>query len=730
MGKVQVAIFWHQHQPYYVDPVSRETAMPWVRLHTVKDYYGMALLVREQPAIKLSINLVPSLLKQIEEIHSGEVKDLLLEIARKPTADLNQDEIIRILDDSFMLNWQTMVNPYPRFRELLLQRSYGRRQASDVLSRFAEEDLRDLLVWNNLAWIHPCAVEQDDTLKALMKKGKDFSEDDKSYVLDSHIEIMKQVVPLHKELQDSGQVELTTSPFYHPILPLLCDIRSARETRPHIPLPDTPYDYPEDAAAQVRKGIEYHQKVFGDAPRGMWPSEGSVSREIIPIVASAGIEWLASDEGILEESFGIGLHRDENYHLRDPSVLYRPYRVCEGGQSVKMVFRDHYLSDLIGFQYQRMSAEDAVDDLMHRLHRIASRSGEPPLLVSIILDGENAWEYYSNSGADFLRLMYRRMAEDPQIETVKIGDALQNHSNPKMLPHMKAGSWINHDFYTWAGHPEKNKAWQYLHRTRSFLKGKEQSGTVPDTASIERAWEEFYVAEGSDWFWWYGDDHSSSQDDLFDRLFRQHLKNVYTALGDEPADFLNNAICGTKLHQLYTEPRGLLRVVVDGTRTDYFEWTAAGLYSVEREQGAMHRVSGRLIRNVYYGFDLENLFVRIDPEETEWGTNLAQISIRLLFQLEQPLVLHIDELQSETPRMRLLRGTARKSRSQVLGSVARGQILELACPFDLLGLKQDDDVSFAVTVCRNNTIVQRAPENASFRLRVPSEYFEEIMWRV
>ena len=730
MAKLIVSILWHQHQPYYVDPIRRSTFMPWVRLHAVKDYYGMAQLVREQPKVRLTVNLVPSLLKQIHELVAGEVKDELFEICRKPVDALADADAVRVVDECFMLNWSTMVNPYPRYRELLTRRDFGRKSPERARKQFAARDLLDLMVWNNLSWIHPWVIEQDERLAALKNKGRDFTEPDKHYVLEKHLELMRAVIPLHRQMQESGQIELCTSPFYHPILPLLCDITAAREARPGTPLPDAAYHYPEDATAQVQRAVRDYRELFGVNPRGMWPSEGSVSRAIIPVLSSAEIKWMATDEGILEASLGEPLARDSAETLMNPSRLYRPYRVSEAGQSIAIVFRDRYLSDLIGFKYQWVGADEAVNDLIQRLHRVARHDSRQPFLVSIILDGENAWEHYPNSGADFLRLLYRRLAEDSTIEMLPISEAIAAAGEASPLDHLKPGSWINRDFNTWVGHREKNQAWEYLARTRSFLKGKEESGTVTDPQVLAQAWEELYVAEGSDWFWWYGDDHSSGQDDQFDRLFRLHLQSIYRALGEKPPDFLNNAICQVQLRELFTEPRSFLRVTYDGRRSSYFEWVAAGHYDTEKDRGAMHRSTERPVQHVYFGFDADHFFLRLDPEEDKWGENAAELSIRVRFNLKTPVQIQIARLDTDVPTLRLVRGEGPDEEAELLESIASDQIVELGCPFAKLGLKEGDEAPFAVIVYRNEQVVQRAPENTIITLRVPSGNFEQIMWRV
>ena len=302
MSDLAVAFYWHQHQPYYPDDIQGGNPMPWVRLHGVKDYYGMALHLLEVPEMRCTINLVPSLLVQLLAYTDHNASDQPLDLSRRPAGDLGNADALYVLDQFFMANPDHVIRPWPRYYELYLRRGLGKNSAREALRRFNERDLRDLQTLFNLAWIHPLAFERDADLRGLRDKGKFFTEDDKKLVLDKHLEILRQILPLHKRLQESGQVELTTTPFYHPILPLLLDPKLARQAMPDVKLPRHTGGYPEDAAVHVRRAIEQHAKLFGTAPRGMWPAEGSVCQEMIPLLAQHGVRWIATDEEILSQS--------------------------------------------------------------------------------------------------------------------------------------------------------------------------------------------------------------------------------------------------------------------------------------------------------------------------------------------------------------------------------------------------------------------------------------------
>ena len=511
MHEVSLAFFWHQHQPYYPDDVGGENPMPWVRLHGTKDYWGMAMLLKEVPELHATINLVPSLLQQLLAYTDGGHQDTHQRVSHLPPDGLSEDDLYYLLDNFFMVHPDQMIRPYPRYHELYKKRGLGVDSAERARKRFSKKELIDLQCWSNLVWIHPLAFEHDAELAEFRNKGRNWTEAEKQWLLDKQMELLKQVVPLHRELLDRGQLELTTTPFYHPILPLLWDKRLARRAMPNVMLPKHLEGYAEDAREHLRRAVEFHEKLFGQKPRGMWPSEGSVCQGIIPAIAEAGIQWIGTDEEILSCSTDGWVSRDGNGYLRNPEMLYRPWRVDEQGKTLQIVFRDHAMSDQIGFHYQRYAPEQAVGDFIGKLEAIGNatggNAGHRPTLVSIILDGENCWEYYPNAGVEFLRGVYRRVVQHPKITPVRVGDYLARYPATDKLGHLFPGSWIQHNFGIWIGHPECNRAWDAVYETRQWLLGMTARKSKP-ADKVAQAWEELYIAEGSDWFWWFGDSHT------------------------------------------------------------------------------------------------------------------------------------------------------------------------------------------------------------------------------
>jgi alpha-amylase/alpha-mannosidase (GH57 family) len=728
MQPVTFALFWHQHQPYYPDDVSGETLMPWVRLHATKDYYGMALHLKEVPEFRCTINLVPSLLMQLEAYASGR-SDRHLDVSRLPADGMSEADVLYLLDNFFMANVDTMIRPHERYHELYLKRGFGTDPVLDALPRFSVRDFRDLQVWSNLTWIHELAFDRDSELREFRTKGRGYSEGEKAWLLERQRKLVQQVIPLHRELAESGQVELTTTPFYHPILPLLWDKRSARQAMPGCALPRHLESYRDDAQIHLRRAVAYHKQLFGAPPVGMWPSEGSVSQDIIAPIAEVGIEWIATDEEILRESTNGWISRDGQGHLRHPEMLYRPWRVESGERSLQIIFRDHALSDLIGFHYQRDDPERAAGDMLGKLlaigRAVESNNAGRGALVPVILDGENCWEYYPDGGVRFLRALYRGAVEHPQIRPQRVRDYLREQPATDRIGSLFAGSWISHNFAIWIGHPEDNTAWDLLHQTREFLKQAEAERKASPEA-LAKAWEELLIAEGSDWYWWFGDDHSSAQDSLFDQLFRKHLQNVYVRLGAAPPNVLNQPIKRLERRAIHTRPTGFCPVKVDG-RLTYFEWICAGHYVCGSERGTMTKVTHGPLREIYFGFDAQRLAVRIDTGGQAAEALESIDELRLRFVEPAGLEIRITGFRAREPRGKLYRDDKLVGKAAV--EVAVDRILEAAVPFEDLGLAADATVQMVVEAFLKKQSVDRAPQEGVLELTVPSPDFERIMWQ-
>jgi alpha-amylase/alpha-mannosidase (GH57 family) len=529
---LKLSLIFHMHQPSYQDPVTGRYLMPYVMLHGIKDYLGMARLSQKYPRVKTTFNYVPSLLEQALDYAQNPVKDHYRCLAKKDPKDLTHEEKAFIIKNFLVKN--KLAEESLRYIELFNNVAAGRP--------LSDGDFCDLQVLSFFIWFPKQIIEEDPALWALYKKGKDFNAQDKQVLFARIDHYMKEIIPALKALQERGTIELTTSPFYHPILPLLHSSAFAKVKMPGSKMPKRKFRRPEDVIYQIDSAVRFHEKVFGKKPEGMWPSEGSVSSRIIPPTDEAGIRWIASGQHNLVNS--LHYSRGRPYWPLAGHELYSPWRAVNGKHRAFMVFRDDGLSDLIGFHYSKYTyGSDAVNNLFGHLRNIKAdlernpgSLGDRPGLVSLILDGENAWEYYPGNGRYFLEELYSRLSrEEDGIETTTVTEYLDEYGCPEenVLSKLSPGSWIGGDFATWIGSPGSNKAWQWLIETREAI-GK------AGARAPRKAWECMYRAESSDWMWWYGGRNATEQYPIFDHLFRSNLIMVHTLCGsDPPADLYN-----------------------------------------------------------------------------------------------------------------------------------------------------------------------------------------------
>jgi alpha-amylase/alpha-mannosidase (GH57 family) len=507
------------HQPYYKDLLTQVSDLPWVRLHGIKDYLDMVQLLERFPRIKQTFNVVPSLFEQIEDYNAGRVKDTFFELSRKSAAELTKEDKEFILRNFFSINKERVITTFPRYYEL-----YKRKQ--DNLE-FSTQDYLDLQLCFNLAWIDPSFRKSIPELKKIMLKERFFSEEDKQIVLDKQLEILKEIIPAYRRFKQNSQLEISVTPYYHPILPLLCSTNVAKEANKKTVLPKEEFSFPQDAKEHIKSAVEFYKQRFDTAPLGMWPSEEAVSEHILPFIIESGIEWIVADEAILFKSL--------KAKKRDTKLLYQPHLLKRKGGALNIVFRDRNLSDLIGFVYHSWKAENAVADFISHLENINKTFSDADPLVVIAMDGENAWEYYTNDGQDFLSLLYARLSAADFIKTTTVSAYLKAARIKSEIKHLSAGSWIYGNFNKWMNNPYKACAWDWLRAARKELDNPDL-GLANERRAL--AWKQIYILEGSDWFWWYGEDPDGS----FDRLFRRHLRNFYTLIAKDPPDYLKNPL--------------------------------------------------------------------------------------------------------------------------------------------------------------------------------------------
>jgi len=607
-----VSFIWHQHQPLYKSRVTDRYRLPWVRLHGTKDYLDLVLLLARYPKLHQTVNLVPSLILQIEDYVAGKAFDPYLEVALTPTEQLSDRQRQFILEHFFDAHYPTLIAPHPRYAQLHSQTQ--EKGLPWCFQNWGLQDYSDLLAWHNLAWIDPLFWD-DPEIAQWLEQGKDFTLSDRQRIYSKQRQILSRILPQHRQMQDSGQLEIITSPYTHPILPLLADTDAGRVAVPQMALPQARFQWEADIPRHLVRAWEMYQERFGQAPRGLWPSEQSVSPQILPYVAQQGFQWLCSDEAVLGWTIDHYFNRNEFGNLQDPEILYRPYRLETPQGDLSIVFRDHRLSDLIGFTYSNMEPQQAVADLIAHLEAISRtlQSRQPdggtaleePWLVNIALDGENCWEFYQRDGIPFLENLYQQLSDRPHLKLVTVSEFLDAFPPTTTLPVEKlhSGSWVDGSFTTWIGDPVKNRAWDLLAAARQVLANHPEA---TETANPE-AWEALFAAEGSDWFWWFGEGHTSNQDALFDQLFREHLVALYKALDEPIPEVLYRPLESHAAHQDHS-PQAFIYPDINGCVDE--AWEKAGRIEVGGARGTMHRSS--VIQRLWYGFNHSHFCLRFD----------------------------------------------------------------------------------------------------------------------
>jgi len=742
-----VALVWHQHQPlYYKDPDTGVYTRPWARVHATKDYYDMAATLEGYPDVHVTFNLTPVLIRQLDDLAAG-AKDIYWVLAEKPANQLTDDDRRFLLRRFFDANWDRVIRRFPRYGELLEKRAGTDDEAIErALTTFTEQDFRDLQVWFNLAWFDPDFLAQEP-LKSLVDKGRDFAEEDKQVIFDKALEVIKAVIPEHKKLQDAGQIEVTTTPYAHPILPLLYATSLAQVGDPGAELPER-FSYPNDAIAQLSRAVEVYEQHFGRKPRGLWPSEGAVAQEIVKMVADAGFTWMASGEDVLAPSLGLkGFTRDSKDTVKEADEFYRPYYVrYQDERPVGVIFRDRVISDKIGFTYSGTPGQEAADDLIQRLANIRDRLKEQgaqgPHLVSIILDGENAWEYYPNDGKEFLHALYRNLSTTPWLKTITPSEYLALFPEQRGIENLWAGAWFSPNYATWIGEPEENTGWDYLRRTREALAQYDlfkRKTTSPE--ALARALDFMYLAEGSDWFWWYGADQDSGVDEYFDFGFRALQKEVYRALGEPVPDYLDVPIIPARVATPTRGATGAIAPTLDGVAAPG-EWDAAGYY--QARGGAQARAED-VAAGLYYGYDAKNLYFRVDGRQP-WETLGDLTYIGLYFSLPRAPKANAFSRLGATTEPKTLLGFRASGLAEVklekgqasahllladgqngwvdpkpLPSVAvADRVLELAVPFELIGdVEAGDTLNLVAVVSQAERDLTTVPAAGPAQVIVP-----------
>ncbi len=726
MNRIHLVLLWHMHQPQYRDPATGRYVLPWTRLHALKDYWGMVHTLREFPDFHATINLVPSLATQLEEYASGNFSEPWFDLAFRPADQLDAEAKSEILERAFQINRDHLMRRFPRFTELY-EWATKNNEASNPLDTLGLRDFRDLQLLSQLAWMDEYWLAADPLLQRLAQKGADFTEEDKQQLRAKQLELLRDVLPEYQRAASSGQIEISTTPFFHPIMPLLCNSDVALESNPHSPRLEPPFQHPEDAREQLQRALAYHQCLFGVPPVGLWPSEGSISNEALELAAGLGFRWFGTDEGVLGRTLGIGFGRDAAGIPENAERLYSPLRVRRGGREITGFFRDHYLSDLIGFVYSRMGAVAAAEDLHQRLRAIGERvQAGRPLTVSIILDGENAWEYFPGNGREFLRQFYRRVSDDPDIHALTVSEAIAAAGEIPVVESVVPGSWINANFDIWIGHSEDLAAWELLRRARDlYARGaqerEEDVEGAPSAADLAAALDALLAAEGSDWCWWFGPEHSTANDAEFDSMYRTLITEVYIKLGLEVPDELAEPIKRKPVRALVSAPQTHLKVSVDGRATSYFEWLGGGLYSADRRGGAMH---GRtpLLHEIHYGFDDDWFYVRVDPY-AESQPSLCDCVFRVAVRASQEVRIPVHIRDGRITDIQVEVNEACVLGAQQYVHAAYDQVLEVAIARSIIETEGRSSFQLGVSLWQGGLPVDVLPAEGWLDVRLGPENF-------
>ncbi|MBD3840950.1 MAG: glycoside hydrolase [Campylobacterales bacterium] len=593
-NSLNLAFFWHMHQPDYRDS-NGVMSMPWVFLHAIKDYYEMPWLVSLFDGVKASFNITAVLIEQLNLYNKPLENDYFLSLWHKDPSELSSEQKEWLIKTCKSTQYETMIRPIEYFDFL-----YHKESLDD-------SQLVDFEVVFMLSWCGNYLRMENEVVKNLFQKQKNFTQEDKTNLLQTLSNFTQTILPFYASLQQQGKISLATTPYNHPILPLLLDMNNAKIANEHTTIVQNHMCLRADAIMQVTKSIELFRSTFGFAPTGFWPAEGAVDEQSVQLYKEHGINWIATDEAILFRSL-----QDQTRNK-----LYKPYDF----DGITIGFRDHGLSDLIGFTYRFKSAINAADHFMSVIEPIALQQQDATVFV--ILDGENAWEFFANNAYDFFTTLYDRFAKTSWCQTITM-DEVSNLQNKAQLQNLACGSWIHGNFDTWSGHSEKNRAWELIYQTKRDFEHHKNSISPKTQTQIE---SHFLASECSDWFWWYGDDHVTEFASEFDRLFREHLISIYKLMQIEvPADLFLPIVSHKEQESFILKPHSSISPLIDGKDTSFFEWLGSGSIDETKLYSTMDKVRGP-IEKIRYGQDDQNIYLAFEGDIESFLSNNYQFQM-------------------------------------------------------------------------------------------------------
>ena len=715
MKKLSLAIYWHMHQPVY--EIEGTYLMPWARLHAVKDYLDMVLFLEKFPKLKLNFDVVPALMDTIVDYSQGK-HDIHSELSITDVYNMSCEEKAFVLNNFFSSKFETMIYRSENYKNL-----YQKRFSKDICNpdEFSAQEISDLMALFNLVWIDEEHYYRYPRLQELWNKQYNYSLEDRIEIIDIHRQIINEIIPTYKKYIEEGRIEMTTSAYYHSILPILIDLKST--TKKALTTEGLPGSWGliEDAKSQIKKALDRVEEVMGIRPKGFWPPELCLGPKTLSILAKEGIEWTISDEGILADSMNFDFIRDFKGNLNDPYHLLKVYEYQTKAESIDVIFRDRSIANLINFEYAGIDSKMAANDLYDKIKVMQSKllvSPDDSHLLTIALDGENCWENYQNDGNDFLTKIYSLIENDETLETVLLTNYIREDKHKKALNKIHSGSWIDKTFQYWIGESTKNKAWNYLKEARDCYESCAKHNK--DNINIQIAYRELMIAEGSDWFWWYGEPNNSGQDYVFDYMYRERLKNVYLALGVNPPEYLNESLI-TKVEMPFKHPTRMITPRMDGLFTSYDDWYHSG--NISMLDGPVFR-ENKNVEKIHFGCDQNNVYFRLHVNKNaSEGSFIDRINqfyiyirnasniknrayIRLISKTDNPYPILREKFEHELA-LTLVKDTLYPPRftsclhpnmwtlANPEGiNIAYKDVIDISIPFNLLGVNSGETVEF------------------------------------
>jgi len=740
--KFAVSFIWHMHQPCYKDETTGLYLMPWVRLHAVKDYLDMLILIDRFPNIKQTFNLVPLLLDQIEDYANNNAHDLHSKYTVSNVEDFSNEDKEFILTNFFAANYEHQIQPNPRYSEL-----YNRYfEEQKTIEAFSNQDFSDIMANFNLAWFDPIHIEANPEIANLYYKQTNYTLEDRIKIIELQRELMKKIIPTYREYVEKGKIEISTSPYYHALMPLLLNHECAKTVNKHITLPEIPSTLKPFAQKQMEKSINRIEELFGQKPKGIWLPELCLNNDTLRLLLNYDINWTIADESILAKTLKKDISRNYRGVLDDPFDMCVSHAYRHNNKELNIVFRNAILSNLISFEYANYNPVSAANDFYERIKVAQDKLDISPIdehITVIAVDGENCWENYNRDGLDFLSALYTLLNNDDTIEVTTVSDYLNKVKIKQVLNTIQAGSWINANFDMWIGDPTKNMAWDYLSKTKEDFAVAVKNSLFPKE-KIENALKELLIAQGSDWFWWYGEPNNSGQDEVFDYLYRSHLKNVYKILNLPQPDYLDMPL-EVFIGKPSKHPKGLITPKITGKKGESDNWLNAGCIEIPQSPTMMTKMLDRICfgndyNNIYLMFDFNKFFMEKNDNSTypnELFIYLARrkaehySSIRLRNKNESvPQILkylYTHEIQVPTTKDRILPIVFSESIENSLWKVNlahninyfHSDLLEMQIPFDDLYMQKGDGIYMIFLSCKANIISQVLPMDNAIYIERP-----------